>query len=215
MQMPSSLTHNCRRSWRISAFAAVVLFISRAYASGQNDTFVTPQGPEAFALLEQLCIATRADRAAALAAADALGWQAAPQGLLDQMKPEEGIGRPEGRMLRSARANLILVVLDGMGNMFDGRASTSNPTVKGVFCAIAAVPAQPAAIDLAVNYAAVPRNAEACDDPNDRCFVWQERDGAHVTLTPATYKPGSGLVYALMIADNPGVTIIGYGVGTP
>ena len=134
-------------------------------------TCVGARADEGFEAFRQMCMATRADPAQALAAGDKAGWMPIPKMMLDQF-PKSEFQDPKGRLRTTDDAFLMLILAHGQP-MF-------SPDVDVQICAIARMPGQQGMFDKdAAELAAVDSDQIA---DGKTAYIWRDENGKHIKV---------------------------------
>jgi len=165
----------------------------------------------AFDAFRDLCVNTRAEAPAALAAADSRGWTDMPPMFLDEIT-KQGFSGGEGR---AKMQNRVLML------MYAGRGA---PVIDGVpvpvrVCALGARPLDGEAIrKAAADWAGVPADP-ALPAHKGEAFAFLDDDGAHKAIAAAELKTPrgkdlirQGRVGMLFVAGQPAAPLIIYAI---
>jgi hypothetical protein len=125
---------------------------------------------------QQFCMATRADRALALAAADKAGWMPIPKAMMDKF-PAGEFKDPDARMRSGKDAMLFLIVGHGKPMTMPGEDLQ--------ICGVGAAPPSadgfnPAAVEIS--------GVEKFGDSSNGLFFWREEAGKHIRLAVTDVK---------------------------
>lgn len=162
-----------------------------------------------FDLFEDLCLATRAEPAAALAKAEGLGWTKAPPKLVRTLtkpsEPGEVVTGAAGRAARDLHGMLAVVV---------ARTSWMVPRreLPADTCSVVAGPS----VDMAAvardveRFAATPAQRGLAFQKNAIGYLWRDLDGRRESLSPEQLAadPFSGEVTMLVVMQLRGVVVL-------
>ena len=159
-------------------------------------------------LFQKFCVAHHADRAKALAAADAEGsWTPFPPAML-AMLPESARGvDPDGRMKVESGGAIFLIV---------GRADTlpTGQKIAVALCVVGAAPGDSAALKAAAaGFAAVPP-APAGNVKDADIYVWRGLGARHVAIPPGESLTVSPDTSVLIVSGNAQTAMVGLVVPT-
>jgi hypothetical protein len=176
-------------------------------------TAATASADPTFDALRELCVKTRAEAPAALAAADAKGWTDMPAMFVDEIT-NAGFSGGEGRA--TSRNRVLMLMYAGVGA----------PVVDGApmpvrACAVAARPANNAAARAAMaEFAAVPADP-ALPSQKGEAYAYTVEDGVHrqVTASELNSPRGKdlirqGRVNMLIVAGRPAAPLLVYAIPT-
>jgi hypothetical protein len=166
-----------------------------------------------FDLFQDLCVKTKANASAALAAADAHGWTQMPAMFRDEVV-KQGFSDGEGR---AKSQNRVLTLL------YAGRGA---PVIEGApvpvrACAVAARPADAAALKkAAAAYAAVPADP-GMPAAKGQAYAFTEEGGVHHQVTGVElHSPRGqelirqGRVAMIIVAGRPAAPLLVYAIPT-
>jgi hypothetical protein len=165
----------------------------------------------AFDTFRDLCVTTRAEASAALAAADKRGWTDMPPVFRDEIA-KQGFSGGEGRAKMHNRTLML---------MYAGRGA---PVIDGAampvrVCALGARPSDAAAVrKAAADWAGVPADP-ALPAHKGEAFAFLDEDGAHKAIQAAELKTPRGRdlirrgrVAMLFVAGQPAAPLIVYAI---
>jgi hypothetical protein len=185
----------------LGVLAATLSISGAAHADPTFDTF------------QDLCVKTRANAPAALAAADARGWTEMPAMFHDEIA-KQGFTGGEGR---AKSQNRVLTLM---------YAGSGAPVIEGApvpvrACAVGARPADGAALrKLAAAWAAVPADP-GLPASKGQAFAFTEDGGAHHQVTGADLRSPhgqnlirQGRVAMIIVAGRPAAPLLVYAIPT-
>jgi hypothetical protein len=154
------------------------------------------QATEQFDLVRQLCIATGADRAAALEAADKSGWMPVPSAMMAALSQNGPIQGAQGRM-RSSPSGLAFMLV-GTGKV------PEMPTASAKICAVGFGPADPELDKQISTLAAVPKS-DMTFPGGGVGYIWTEDGGKHLPVADEAHVQSAlavGPVHLLVDQDQ-------------